>query len=116
MPAHDGREPSCKSNDAGASAKCGPGGAGPACLRHPWKIDSGPRPRQIRGVTDEPKPEPRLTPDALRARAAREARQGAALRANLRRRKAQERGRAMGEDAAVTDPAHSLYPDISDEH
>ena len=38
-------------------------------------------------------PEPSLKPAAARAKAEREARQAAALRANLRRRKAQARGR-----------------------
>jgi hypothetical protein len=64
-------------------------------------------------VTDTAKPEPNLTPAAARARAEREARQAAALRANLRRRKAQERGRDA-QDQAPAAGTHSLYPDISD--
>jgi hypothetical protein len=64
-------------------------------------------------VTEAPKPEPRLTPAAARARAEREARQAAALRANLRRRKVQERGRDA-QDEAPTSATHSVYPDISD--
>jgi hypothetical protein len=69
---------------------------------------------QIRAVTDDPKSEPHLTPAAARARADREARQAAALRANLRRRKAQARGREAPGDAAGSDPANNVYPDISE--
>jgi hypothetical protein len=74
--------------------------------------------RHMPPVTESPKPEPRLTPAAMKLRAEREARQAAALRANLRRRKAQERGRdareTPGADIAEPGSAHSLYPDISD--
>jgi len=61
-------------------------------------------------VTDAPKSEPRLSAAAAKARAERDARQAEALRANLRRRKAQSRAR---EDAGEDRP-HSLYPDISE--
>lgn len=56
-----------------------------------------------------------MTEAARAAQAERDARRAAALRANLRRRKAQERGR---EDAPATDaapaPAHKLFQDISE--
>ncbi len=68
---------------------------------------------QIRRVDDAPKPEPRLTAAAMKARAEREARQAAALRANLRRRKEQARGRE-GDEADGPGSAHAVYPDISD--
>ncbi len=78
--------------------------------RNPIIIDSGAAPPQICPVSDTPKPEPHLTPAAAKAKAEREARQAEALRANLRRRKAQARGRDV-----VDEPPHSLYPDISNE-
>jgi hypothetical protein len=78
------------------------------------KIDSALLPPHMPRVTETAKPEPRLTPAAAKARADREARQAAALRANLRRRKAQERGRDA-QDGAPADDAHSLYPDISNQ-
>ncbi len=53
-------------------------------------------------MTQPPPNRPHLTPAAERARAEREARQAAALRANLRRRKAQERGREQ--PPAVPEP------------
>jgi hypothetical protein len=75
-------------------------------------------------VTEAPKSEPTLTPAGQKAKAERDARQAAALRANLRRRKAQERGRealeeappsaAEGNESRESGGAHSLYPDISD--
>jgi membrane peptidoglycan carboxypeptidase len=59
----------------------------------------------VRVVTDTPPNRPPLT-HAERARVEREARQAAALRANLRRRKAQERGReAPLPEAEPSEPA-----------
>jgi hypothetical protein len=101
---------------------------------NPAVIDTTRAPPQIRTVTQPPKPESRLTPAAAKARAEREARQAEALRANLRRRKAQARGRDPDKDPAPEaggrdshqDPApeagdneaadgpHSVYPNISD--
>jgi hypothetical protein len=46
---------------------------------------------------DEPPPRPTLTARALAEKQAREARQAAALRANLLRRKQQQRARTEGE-------------------
>jgi hypothetical protein len=79
--------------------------------RNPKEIDIPGAWPQIRRVTETPKTEPQRTPAAAKARAEREARQAEALRANLRRRKAQARGRDQetGETAA-----HSVYPIISD--
>jgi septal ring factor EnvC (AmiA/AmiB activator) len=65
-------------------------------------------------VNEDPKLEPHLTQAAAKAKAAREARQAEALRANLRRRKAQARGRDDQPEASDDHP-HSLYPDISNE-
>ena len=88
---------------------------------NPTVIDTTAAPPQIRIVTEPPKPETRLTPAAARARAEREARQAEALRANLRRRKAQARGRDARPDTAPeegenedADGPHSVYPNISD--
>ena len=44
-------------------------------------------------MDDDPSPSPALTPQAQAAKAAREAREAAALRENLRRRKQQSRAR-----------------------
>lgn len=63
-------------------------------------------------MTEVPKTEPRLTPAALKAKAEREVRQAAALRANLRRRKAQERARD-GQDEEP--PAPATEPDTATE-
>jgi hypothetical protein len=48
-------------------------------------------------ATDPPASKPHVTPAAEAARLAREERQAQALRQNLRRRKAQDRGRAAAE-------------------
>jgi hypothetical protein len=82
--------------------------------RNPKQIDIPGGPPQIWGVTEVPKPKPHLTPAAAKAHADREARQAEALRANLRRRKAQSRGREAAQDAGEDKP-HSVYPTISDE-
>ncbi len=82
--------------------------------RNPTVIDTAATPPQISRVTEDPKPEPHLTQAAAKAKAAREARQAEALRANLRRRKAQARGRDAQPEASDDRP-HSLYPDISNE-
>jgi hypothetical protein len=90
--------------------------------RNPALIDTAAASPQIPPVTEPPtpqdaKPEPHLTPAAARARAEREARAAEALRANLRRRKAQARGRDAQQEAQPeggSDGSHSLYPDISD--
>jgi hypothetical protein len=50
-------------------------------------------------ATDPPTSKPHVTPAAEAARLAREERQAQALRQNLRRRKAQDRGRAAAESA-----------------
>ncbi len=53
-------------------------------------------------------PAPRLTPGTARARAEREARLAAAMRENLRRRKAQQRARrAVAERASRPDPGET---------
>jgi hypothetical protein len=77
------------------------------------EIDTACGKTQIRRVDETPKPEPRLTAAAMKARAEREARQAAALRANLRRRKEQARGRDAG-DSGATGSTHAVYPDISE--
>lgn len=69
----------------------------------------------IAPVEDEQTSKPLLTEAARAAQAKRDQRRAEALRANLRRRKAQERGR----DAASADPAesplaHKLFQDISE--
>ncbi|MBW4024122.1 MAG: hypothetical protein HIU92_13510 [Proteobacteria bacterium] len=70
-------------------------------------------------MTEETPSAPRLTPAAAKAKAAREERQAAALRANLRRRKEQARERqpeppkAPGADRDAA-PAHSMFQDISE--
>jgi hypothetical protein len=60
-------------------------------------------------MTDQPKPppasSPALTEAGLRAKQEREARSAAALRENLRRRKAQARARATPPAAAPPSPA-----------
>jgi hypothetical protein len=48
-------------------------------------------------ATDPPSSKPHVTPAAEAARIAREERQAQALRQNLRRRKAQDRGRAAAD-------------------
>jgi hypothetical protein len=53
-------------------------------------------------ATDPPSSKPHVTPAAEAARIAREERQARALRQNLRRRKAQDRGRAAIEAAPET--------------
>jgi hypothetical protein len=85
-----------------------------APARNPAVIDTIAVTSQIRRVNDPAKPEPRLTPAAARARAEREARQAEALRANLRRRKVQARGRDSQQEDGPKNPLHSLYPDISE--
>jgi hypothetical protein len=72
--------------------------------RNPGEIDIPGVPPQILRVTDAPTPQPHLTALAAKARAEREARQAAALRANLRRRKAQARGRDALQDAGDVRP------------
>ena len=81
--------------------------------RNPAVIDTAGTPPQIWQVTEPAKPEPHLTPAAARAKAEREARQAEALRANLRRRRAQKHGRDEQESSDKESP-HSLYPDISE--
>lgn len=76
------------------------------------KIDIARRPLHIGAVEDERKSKPRLSEAARAAQDEREARRAAALRANLHRRKAQERGR---EDVpSETPPTHKLFQDISE--
>jgi hypothetical protein len=82
-------------------------------MRNPEVIDSRPAPPQISLVTEAPKSQPHLTPAAARARAEREARQAEALRANLRRRRAQARGREAPPES-TDDPPHNLYHDVSE--
>jgi hypothetical protein len=69
----------------------------------------------IAPVEDEQTSKP-LQSEAVRAaQAKRDLRRGAALRANLRRRKAQERGReGAPSDTADTPLAHKLFQDISE--
>ncbi len=65
---------------------------------------------------------PNLGPAAQRAKEERDARRAAALRANLRRRKAQERGRdedsqaqaSLSQPSENDAPPHNLFPRISD--
>jgi hypothetical protein len=80
--------------------------------RNPAVIDTVAATSHIPRVPQPPKPEP--TPAAARARAEREARQAEALRANLRRRKVQARGRDSQQEDGPKNPPHSLYPDISE--
>jgi len=61
----------------------------------------------VRSVTDTP---PKPLTHVERARAERDARQAAALRANLRRRKAQERGREAPASEQEPEPDKELGP------
>ena len=65
-------------------------------------------------MTDRDKAWPKLGPAAEAARAERETRRAAALRANLRRRKAQERGREQDQPAGEDPSADNLFQRISD--
>jgi hypothetical protein len=76
------------------------------------QIDIRPRAFHILRVEDEQKSQPRLSETGSAAQAAREARRAAALRANLRRRKEQERGREGAPSETL--PAHKLFQDISE--
>ena len=69
----------------------------------------------IAPVEDEQTSKPPLTEAARSAQAKRDLRRGAALRANLRRRKAQERGRELApSDTTETPLVHKLFQDISE--
>ena len=82
--------------------------------RNPAVIDTVAATSHIPRVPQPPKPEPTLTPAAARARAEREARQAEALRANLRRRKVQARGRDSQQEDGPKNPPHGVYPDSSE--
>ena len=101
----------CSTTELQQRAKARGGFIGWRAIRcNPGVIDSKAGAQQTRRVTEDPKPEPHLTPAAARARAERDARQAEALRANLRRRKTQARARNNIRD----DSAHKMYPDVSD--
>jgi hypothetical protein len=76
------------------------------------QIDIRRRAFHIAPVDDEQTSKPLLTEAARAAQVKRDLRRAEALRANLRRRKAQERGREAA--PADTPLAHKLFQDISE--
>ena len=61
-------------------------------------------PRRKAAMTERPRVPPRLSEAGQRTRASRDARLAEALRDNLRKRKAQARGRIDGAEEAASDP------------